>query len=355
MTNILLTGAFGNVGVNTLKHLAQQQYTIFAFDVRNSRNEKLAAYLGKSLHFTPIWGDLRNEASVKTAVQQAQPAAILHVAAVIAPTAYIIPNIAHDVNINGARYLINAAEQLDQPAHFIFTSTYTVHGPRNPYKNLPPLTADTPLNPSDNYGRHKVAIEQMIQASSLPWTIIRLPAVLPTSTDFGRSSEFIKFSFLLPMDRREHLIDSRDAALALVNAIDNDAAIGRIFNIGGPEVDCRVTGAEMMRTLGEARGVAIPQSAYRTAHPDVDESWYFEDWVDTSESQRVLQYQQHTLADYLAYMHQQSGWQRHLLRLFQPLIRRYILKESPYYGKPVTPDPTPMAQLIRDTFNMPNT
>jgi nucleoside-diphosphate-sugar epimerase len=352
MKKVLITGAFGNVGANALTHLNQQEYQIFAFDVRNDRNEKLAAELAKTLRFTTIWGDLRSAESVQSAVTQAQPAAILHIAAVIAPTAYVIPDVAYEVNVNGTQHLIDAAEKENTNPHFVFTSSYSVHGPRNPYRDLPPLTGETPVNPQDTYGRHKVAGEEMVRASGLRWTIIRLPAVMATASGWGNSTEFLKFAFHLPLARREHVIDSRDAALSLVNAIDNEEASGRTFNVGGPEVDSQLIAGDMMQKIGEARGLVIPESAFRVADPDVDESWYYEDWVDTTESQRVLNYQQHTFADYLNYMRKQAGWRRNLLKLFAPLIRRQVVKDSPYYGKPAVVDSRSVYDLVRETFGL---
>lgn len=352
MKRVLLTGAFGNVGANALAHLHDQGYEIFAFDVQTGRNKMVATQLATRYRFTPIWGDLRSAEAVETAVSQAKPHAILHVAAVIAPTAYLVPQVAYDVNVNGTRLLLEAAQKMAEPPQFVFTSSYSVNGPRNPHRNLSPLTGDTPVNPGDNYGRHKVAGEELVQASSLPWTIVRLPAVIAISSDWGQAPEFLQFAFLLPLDRREHAIDSRDAGLALVNAIGNERANGRIFTIGGPEGDCRLTGHQLMAAMGEARGIAIPPSAFRLANPDLDESWYYEDWVDTRESQEILQYQQHRFADTLAYIKEQSGIRRHLLKLLSRLIGRQVVKQSPYYGQPPKVSSETVWKLVCQTFEI---
>lgn len=37
--------------------------------------------------------------------------------------------------------------------------------------------------------------------------------------------------------------------------------------------------------------VGISDYMYRRPNPDVDESWYFETWMDTTESQRILKFQ----------------------------------------------------------------
>lgn len=352
MKRVLLTGAFGNVGANALAHLSDKGYETFAFDVQNPRNEKAAAALAKTYRFKPLWGDLRSETSVAEAIDQARPDAILHIAAVIAPIAYVIPKVAQDVNVNGTRHLLKAAQNLRDTPQVVFTSSYTVYGPRNPHRNLPPLTSDTPVNPGDNYGRHKVEGEQMVQASGLPWTIVRLPAVMATAGDWGQSPEFLKFAFLLSPERREHAIDSRDAGLALVNSIDNRRAVERVFNIGGPEADSRITGTELIERIGAARGVSMPASAFRTADPDVDESWYYEDWVDTRESQEVLEYQRYSFAAHLQHLRRQTRFSRPFLRLISPLVRGQIVKDSPYYGRPPAVSRDSVWSLVCKTFDL---
>lgn len=55
---ILLTGAFGNVGQNTLKQLLTREYEVTCFDLQNSPNEKSCAELLRKWQFKTIWGDI---------------------------------------------------------------------------------------------------------------------------------------------------------------------------------------------------------------------------------------------------------------------------------------------------------
>lgn len=350
MSRVLLTGAFGNVGANTLRHLCDQGHELFAFDRPDEKSEQRAADLGAAYEFTALWGDLRSAEEVRDAVQRAVPEAILHAAAVIPPIAYRQPELAYDVNVNGTRYLLEAAAQIVPPPHFIFVSSYSVHGPRNPHRNLPPLTGESPVNPADNYARHKVAGEEMVRESPLPWTILRLPAVLATDPDWGTDPDFLKLSFLLPLERREHLLDSRDAGLALANAVRTPGVRGRTLNLGGAAADCQVTAREFMGRVMEARGLRLPENAFRAADPDVDESWYYEDWVDPSESEALLQYQQHSFEDYLKLVRDQMGWRRHFMRLISPLVSRRVAGLSPFPAPTPLPDPRSHWEVACEIF-----
>ena len=54
------------------------------------------------------------------------------------------------------------------------------------------------------------------------------------------------------------------------------------------------------------------------------------DWLDTAESQRLLNYQTHTLDDYLKELRALIGWRLPFIRAFRPFVRSWLLKQSPY-------------------------
>ncbi|MFK7805214.1 MAG: NAD-dependent epimerase/dehydratase family protein, partial [Anaerolineae bacterium] len=350
---VFLTGAFGNVGANAVKHLSDQGYEIVCFDVRSRTNETKARELARRHHFTTVWGNLVDQDSVFKAMAEHKPDAILHLASVIAPMAYVLPELAHDVNVNGTRYLIQAAQKLKRRPKFINISSYTVHGPRNPYKKLPLITGDTPVNPTDNYGKQKVIAEQLVAASGLEWTTIRLPAVQATDSNWGRHPAFMKYAFLLSLDRHMHVLDSRDAALGVVNAIGASGVNGRYFDLGGPEDSCRLVYQDYLIGLSEARGIRLfPKDAFRRADPKVDATWYNEDFIDTSESQAILKYQVHSFQDYLAFVSEANKWTKRLLKVIGPLVDRQLLKESTTLGSPIEINSRPLWDVVCDRYNI---
>lgn len=350
---IFLTGAFGNVGANTIKHLVDQGYETICFDVRSRVNETKMRALARRLRFTTVWGNLVDKESVERAIAEHEPDAIVHLASVIAPMAYVMPELAHEVNVNGTRFLIDAAKKLKRSSKFINISSYTVHGPRNPYKKLVPITGNTPLNPTDNYGKQKVIAEKMVATSGLEWTTIRLPAVQATDSNWGRHPAFMRYGFLLSLDRHMHVLDSRDAALGVVNAISASGANGRYFDLGGPEDSCRLVYKDYMVGLSEARGIKqFPDDAFRRADPKVDESWYNEDFIDTSESQAILNYQVHSFQDYLDYVSEANKWTKRLLKVIGPLVNRQLLKESLTVGTPIKINSRPLWDVVCNRYQI---
>jgi nucleoside-diphosphate-sugar epimerase len=234
----------------------------------------------------------------------------------------------------------------------VFVSSYTVHGHRNPFRQTGLLTGDTPVAPFDNYGHHKVLGEAMARDSGLSWTIVRLPAVAATDLTWGTKRAFTLFGFLLDPRRREHVLHASDAGLGLAHAITARDAVGRTFDLGGGD-DCRVTGAQFSEIMHHARRIStFPKTAYRQSDPDVDESWYCEDWIDTAESQEILAYQRHTMDDYVRELRRAMGARDYLIAAIFPLVRGRVLKVSPYHDKPFVPDATPMWQAVATHFGL---
>ena len=171
---VLLTGAFGTVGGETLKALVHAGYRVTALDVRSDASTARQAQLAKTLDFETAWVDITDKAAVGSLLTTSGFEAILHVAAIIPPLAYTRPDLARAVNVDGTRNLIEAAEGLDPKPRFIYTSSYSVHGPRNPHRGLPPLTAESPVAPADNYACHKLECER---APVEPWAVTDFQAV----------------------------------------------------------------------------------------------------------------------------------------------------------------------------------
>jgi len=328
MAKVLLTGAFGNVGEYTLRALVEEGHDVVAFDVRSEETSAKASRLERELRFRTSWGDLADSTTTRQAVIDARPDAVLHIAAVIAPIAYVRPKLAHRVNVVGTRNLIAAARASGEP-RFVFTSSYSVHGPRNPHRGLPPIDGDTPVAPGDNYGRHKVIGEQDTRASGLPWTVIRLPAVAALDPGFGRDPAFLRFASLIDPDQRRHGCDVRDVALAFAHSVEADV-VGKDLVVAG-DPSWRLVARDHMRSILAARGLPpMPDSAFRRADPTVDSAWYFEDAVDTTRSQQLLDYQRHSFDDYLDTVRRSVGMSRYLIRLIGPLVMRGMVRASPF-------------------------
>ena len=115
-----------------------------------------------------------------------------------------------------------------------------------------------------------------------------------------------------------------DAGLAIANAVGSNEVWGKVLLISGGKSG-QLHYGDFIGRLFEAMGLGrLPEEAFGS------EPAYM-DWMDTEESQRLLQYQQHTFDDFVREMVGFLGPARYVLPLMRPIIRRWILNKSPYY------------------------
>ncbi|APR87588.1 UDP-glucose 4-epimerase [Minicystis rosea] len=327
---VLVTGAFGNLGSHLVEELCARDVALTCFDLESPAARAQARRLSTRRAFAVAWGDIRAGERVAEVIAQARPDAIVHLAAVIPTLAYKRPALSQSVNVEGTRNVLASAEATGRAPRILFASSYAVHGARNGKKALSRLTADTPLAPFDPYGQQKVACERMLRESALPWSILRLGAVLPVRYPRTLDEADVRLAFELPADARDHAIHGRDAAVAFANALTADC-VGKTLLIGGGEGWSLTKGEYLDRTL-DALGIgALPRSAYCPADPDADAAWYFCDWLDTAEAEALLSFQRRRVDDYFRELARSTGITRTLARLAAPVVRRRLLRLSPYY------------------------
>jgi len=73
----------------------------------------------------------------------------------------------------------------------------------------------------------------------------------------------------------------------------------------------------------------LPDSAFRV--PTKPEEYYYTDWLDTEESQRLLQYQTRTFDQYVEETSAQLGMMKYIAKLFKGQAQKRLLDASPYY------------------------
>jgi len=317
---VLLTGAFGNVGQNTLKQLLMREHDVICFDLQNSTNKKTLSKLSKKWQFKTIWGNILDNNDVSKAVEGIDT--IIHLAAIIPPFSEKNPEIARKVNVEGTQNLINAAKMLENKPRFIIASSVSVFGPTMHLE--PPRRFDDPLNPSDHYSRSKVECEKILRECGLPWMILRLGAV---SAEKG-SLELMSILFDLPLEQRTEFISSIDCGIAFANAVTLEET-EKIYLIGGGE-KCQLFAKDFLTRFLDAFGLKLPpENAFKK--PKNKEDWFYIDWLDTKESQEALKFQTETFQQFVDRIKRSHRLRRFGIKIISPLALRILLKKSPYY------------------------
>ena len=305
---VLLTGAFGNVGTSTLDELLRAGHQVRCFDVPTRANRKKAARYGQQIEV--VWGDLREPSDVSCAVVD-QDAAI-HLAFII-PSLSVTgrgtedrPDWARGINVGGTRNLLEALKAQPSPPRIIFSSSLHVYG--RTQDCTPPRTPLDTVDPIEHYSLHKIECEGMVKASGLEWLIMRFAAVLPLAIKLDPAM------YDVPLYNRMEYVHTRDVGLALANAVVSPDVWGKTLLIGGGP-SCQYYYREIVEAVLGAAGIGmLPEEAFSTVQ-------FCTDWLDTTESERLLHYQRYTLADYAKELTVLLGERRRLARLFQPIAR----------------------------------
>lgn len=272
---IVVTGGAGRTGRQLALLLAAQGHQIRIFDL------PFVEYTGLE-QYEIVKGDLTDPATADAVVKGVDQ--VLHLAALLPPASERNREKTFAVNVDGTRYLCDAARKYD--AEMVFTSSVVVYG--NTSALTPPVRVDYPRRPLDIYGESKVAAEDAVLASGVPATILRIsgiavPAFLEPPSPWPFTAE-----------QRMEFVAVADVAQAIVGAVNNRAARGKILNIAGGNT-WQTTGREYVRQI---------YKAYGAAGIDLDEPSFLDtvhefDWYDTTEAQALLGFQQTPFPEFL--------------------------------------------------------
>lgn len=315
--NVLLTGAFGNLGAAALPPLLGNGHKVRCVDLNSRSNVRVAASFRERIEVR--WCDIRSPEDVFRAVEGQD--VIVHLAGALPPLTEEHPAVTRQINVEGTRHLLLAAQRQRKPVRFVFASSVAVFG-CSPHLRSPRQSTD-PTMATDHYTSQKLECEELVRRSGLDWLILRFAAVPPRTLQ-----PLHPMVFDISLDNRLELLHRSDAGSAITNALGCGSVWGRALLIGGG-VRCQTSFREYLDSVFEALGLGpLPREAFGSRP-------FYTDWLETGESQQLLDYQRHSMADIISDFVTAIGRKRHVLPLLRPLIRRWLLKQSPYWRREV--------------------
>lgn len=317
MKKVVITGAFGNIGRYAIREFLSRGYSVTAFDIRTKANMKQAAAFQNQIE--TIWGDISKKEDALAAVSGSDY--VVHLAFILPKLSETNPALAESVNITGTDNIIAAIKSQKKKPGLLLASSYAIYGDTRKIKGL--VSLKTPLNPSNNYTRHKVSIEKTVKKSDINWIIFRFGAVL--SADAILNGKFDSLIFEQPPDARQEFIHTADAAFAIANAIENKNAWKKIHLISGGS-SCRLEYRDLINRSLEAVGIgSLPDSVFSP------EALQGGAWMNTSESEKLLKFQRCSYDDHCAEIIEKAGAKRNIIKALSPAIRWYLKRMSPFY------------------------
>jgi len=325
---VLITGAFGNIGRSAIEEIINQGDEVRCFDIKNKKNEKIYKSL-KRLYDGKIevyWGDITDKDKIKEALKGID--VVVHLAFIIPKLSSTgiesekAPDISYKINVEGTKNLVSAMQELSSPKKIIFTSSVHIYGLTQHLE--PPLTVETPPSPIEHYSQHKIKCEEIIKNSGLDYCIYRLSASFPINLKLDMEM------FEISLKNRMEYVHTRDVGLAIAKGVRSDKIWGKILLIGGGP-RCHYYYGEMVEKILEGMGIGmLPEEAFSNKP-------FPTDWMDTKESQELLDYQRRTIEDYVEDLKKALGYKIFFIKLFSPVIRYVLLRKSPYYKRRYIP------------------
>jgi nucleoside-diphosphate-sugar epimerase len=312
---VLITGGAGRLGINVGKAFIKCGFHVRVFDLDTPGNRNSVKRLGGKTEI--YWGDITRPDSVQKSLEGVD--AVVHMAGILPPVAYEKPELAAKVNVGGTRIVVDILKQTGRQIPFIFTSSVAAFGP-TPDITKPLCPEGHDANPKGAYGETKLQAENIIKESGIDYVILRLTATM--YLNFSVSD--LKRMFTVPLNNRVEYCHPDDTASAILNAVKNfDSVKGNTLVIsGGPEQ--RMLYKDMIRRMLGVMGLPVPPSHKFTKEP------YYLDWYDTTKSQKLLNFQHRSFADYIGDYSNQLA--RQYGPGFIPFMRRFV---GPVFGKAI--------------------
>ncbi len=288
---VLVTGAGGFIGSHLCERLVEKGYHVKAFLRYNSRNSwgwlEDSSYKDK---IEIVMGDIRNYDIVKTAVKDTEM--IFHLAALIGiPYSYHSPDSYVDTNIKGLLNILTAAREL-RIRKIIHTSTSEIYGTAK----FIPINEEHPVNPQSPYAATKAAADflalSFYKSFGLPVAVIRpfntygprqsMRAVIPTIiAQILNGNKRIKLGSLTPT---RDLTFVKDTAEGFIKAVESEAAVGEVINLGNNSEISVGDLAVLIANLMECKiKIETEEQRRRPAKSEVERLW-----ADNKKAKRIL-------------------------------------------------------------------
>ena len=313
--NVLVTGAFGNIGSHSVDALVKLGHRVraLAFGTPDAR---LTKAWGSKVDV--VRGDVTRPETLPAAVRGVDR--VVHLAYVIPPACLDKPDEARRVNVDGTRNLLEAVKAHAPAARLLFASSLDVFG--RTADRPPPRRVTDPVQATDAYTEQKIVCEGLVRESGLGWAIFRYADVPPLAL-----RQPVPLMFEIPLSQRIETLHPLDAGLVTAKGATMEETWGKVWLVGGGP-RCQVTYGDYLAKFMAAMemGGPLPASAFTTTP-------YSTDWLDSEETERVFRYQRHGFEDIVRDVAALLGWKRSLARLSQPVVREYMLGMSPYYRK----------------------
>lgn len=320
MKHILLTGAAGSVGFETLKHLIKKNYKITVIELPNKKSKKrLKPYQDKIKIY---YGDINNATLIEKAIRGIDT--VIHLAAVIPPLADQKPELTRKVNFYGTKTILEIFKKENPNGFFIYSSSVSIYGDRT---EQPWIKVGDDLLPSigDYYAITKIETEKLIREIGINYTIFRLTGIM------GHPA-IDPLMFHMPLNTKLEIASTIDTGYAFATAVEHEKELkGKTFNLGGGS-GCRTTYRQFLIEMFKLYGLNIK---YLKDITFAEKNFHCGYFLDSDKLNNILHFQNDNLESYYRRIKKET---KGIIRFFSKMFSRPIIfflskKSEPYKAR----------------------
>ena len=284
MKKVLVTGAGGTVGLQTIRFLLSEgKYDITALELKDKHVYKRLKRFRKRINI--IYGDVNDSALIDALIKEHD--IVIHLAGVLPHLANIREELCKEIDYKGTMQIVDSIKDYNPDCFLLYASSTSVYGIQDDYENI---TVKSKCNVSglDYYSKYKLFSEDYIKENIKNYSILRLSYILG---DPGPESLIYN---VVPNSKIEFL-SAQDAGYVFANAIDHRKALNKkTFNVSGGE-SYKDTYRNFIGNILSCYGISIRfLSSWFLAEKNYYEGYY----TDGEELEKILKFRSRNINNY---------------------------------------------------------
>ncbi len=171
MKKVLVTGAAGAIGIQTVKYLLSEgKYEITILDLKNSRSHKILKKYKNRVNI--IYGDICNRVLMEALIKDHDY--VIHLASSLFPLGQHKKSLSKIIEHDAVENIVRSINYYNPACHLIYASTTSVYG------DVESASIKNKIQPKTDeyYTYYKYKSEQLITSKLKHYTIVRVPLVV---------------------------------------------------------------------------------------------------------------------------------------------------------------------------------
>ena len=305
MKRVLVTGAAGAVGINTLKYLLSEgKYEITAVDLPNNKSYKNLKKYKRRINI--VFADLTDPVITDGLVKDQDY--IIHLASVTPNLGNVKKELCELVDYKITENIVRAISFYNPNCHLIFTSTTCLY--KSSLTEVSVKSKESILK-EDYYSVYKLKSESLIKKNVNNYTIFRLPMILtnPANNYFvynGVNEEIIE------------VVSDLDVSYALVKSLDKMVVLNKkIYNLAGGK-SCQIQYKDLINKVLLIYGISFK---YFVNLICINKNYHGFIYSDSDNLNNIINFRNDSVSSFLMRLQRQTK-----KRVIQRLIARIVVK-----------------------------